>query len=133
MSFLDKDFLLTSEPAKKLFHEHAEKMPIIDYHCHLDPKDIYENKNYPNLTRIWLNDGIFGDHYKWRLERANGVTEDLITGGGDEYQKLVEWAKTIEKAIGNPLYEWTNLELKRFFKIDKPFTVANVPEIWKKS
>lgn len=133
MSFLDKDFLLTSEPAKKLFHEHAEKMPIIDYHCHLDPKDIYENKNYPNLTRIWLNDGIFGDHYKWRLERANGVTEDLITGGGDEYQKLVEWAKTIEKAIGNPLYEWTNLELKRFFKIDKPFTVANVPEIWEKA
>lgn len=133
MSFLDKDFLLTSEPAKKLFHEYAEKMPIIDYHCHLDPKDIYENKNYPNLTRIWLNDGIFGDHYKWRLERANGVSEDLITGDGDEYQKLVEWAKTIEKAIGNPLYEWTNLELKRFFKIDKPFTVANVPEIWEKA
>ena len=72
MSFLDDDFLLTNEPAKKLYHEYAEKMPIIDYHCHLEPKDIYENKNYPNLTRVWLNDGMLGDHYKWRLERANG-------------------------------------------------------------
>ncbi|MDN2454466.1 glucuronate isomerase [Lactobacillus sp. UCMA15818] len=132
MSFLNNDFLLTTDAAKILYHKYAEKMPIIDYHCHLDPKDIYENKNYPNLTRMWLNDGIFGDHYKWRLERANGVKEDLITGNGDEYQKLVEWAKTIEKAIGNPLYEWTNLELKRFFGINKPFTEKNVPEIWEK-
>ncbi|MCO6540767.1 MAG: glucuronate isomerase [Lactobacillus sp.] len=133
MTLLNDDFLLTTSAAKVLYHEHAEKMPIIDYHCHLDPKDIYENKNYPNLTRIWLNDGNFGDHYKWRLERANGVPEELITGDGDEYQKLVEWAKTIEKAIGNPLYEWTNLELKRFFKIDLPFTEANVPAIWEKA
>lgn len=108
-------------------------MPIIDYHCHLNPKDIYENKNYPNLTRIWLNDGLFGDHYKWRLERANGVPEDLITGDGDEYEKLLAWAATIEKAIGNPLYEWTNLELKRFFNIDEAFTVKNAPNIWKKA
>ncbi|MFT8838315.1 glucuronate isomerase [Liquorilactobacillus satsumensis] len=133
MAFLDDDFLLTTAPARKLYHEYAEKMPLIDYHCHLDPKDIYENKNYPNLTRIWLNDGIFGDHYKWRLERANGVPEKFITGAGDEYQKLIVWAKTIEKAIGNPLYEWTQLELKRFFKIGKPFTVENVPEIWEQT
>lgn len=133
MTFLDKDFLLTTDTAKILFHEHAEKMPIIDYHCHLDPKDIYENKNYPNLTRIWLNDNTFGDHYKWRLERTNGVSEKFITGNGDEYQKLIEWAKTVEKAIGNPLYEWTNLELKRFFKIELPFTVKNVPVIWEKT
>lgn len=133
MSFLNEDFLLTTETARKLYHTYAEKMPIIDYHCHLDPKDIYENKNYPNLSRIWLNDGLFGDHYKWRLLRANGVPEELITGDGDEYEKLLAWAGTIEKAIGNPLYEWSNLELKRFFNIDEPFTVKNAPLIWKKA
>lgn len=133
MTLLNEDFLLTNEPAKRLYHEHAEKMPIIDYHCHLEPKDIYENKNYPNITRIWLNDGSLGDHYKWRLERANGVPEDLITGDGDEYDKFLAWAGTIEKAIGNPLYEWTHLELKRFFGIDEPFTTKNAPAIWEKA
>ena len=133
MSFLDNDFLLTSEAAKKLYHEHAEHMPIIDYHCHLEPKDIYENKNYPNLTRVWLNDGMLGDHYKWRLERANGVPESLITGDDDEYEKMVAWAGTLEKAIGNPIYEWANLELKRFFGIQEPVLVKNVPTIWKKA
>ncbi len=133
MSFLDKDFLLTSDAAKKLYHDYAEQMPIIDYHCHLEPKDIYENKNYPNLTRVWLNDGMLGDHYKWRLERANGVPEELITGDGDEYEKMVAWAGTLEKAIGNPIYEWANLELKRFFGIEEPVLVKNVPAIWKKA
>lgn len=133
MTLLNEDFLLTNDPAKKLYHNHAEKMPIIDYHCHLEPKDIYENKNYPNITRIWLNDGNFGDHYKWRLERANGVPEDLITGDGDEYQKFLAWAGTIEKAIGNPLYEWTHLELKRFFGIDEAFTTKSAPAIWEKA
>lgn len=133
MSFLDDNFLLTNEPAKKLYHEHAKKMPIIDYHCHLEPKDIYENKNYPNLTRVWLNDGMLGDHYKWRLERANGVPEDLITGDGDEYEKMMAWAGTLEKAIGNPIYEWANLELKRFFGIEEPLLKKNVPAIWEKA
>ncbi len=133
MSLLDKDFLLTNEMGKKLFHDHASKMPIIDFHCHLNPQEIYENKNYPNLTRIWINDGSFGDHYKWRLMRANGVDEELITGDGDEYQKLVAWAGTIEKAIGNPLYEWTHLELQRFFGIDAPFTTKNVKQVWDKA
>lgn len=133
MSLLDKDFLLTNEMGKKLFHDHASKMPIIDFHCHLNPQEIYENKNYPNLTRIWINDGSFGDHYKWRLMRANGVDEELITGDGDEYQKLVAWAGTIEKAIGNPLYEWTHLELQRFFGIDTPFTTKNVKQVWDKA
>ncbi|WP_296828838.1 glucuronate isomerase [uncultured Megasphaera sp.] len=133
MSFLDDDFLLTNEPAKRLYHEHAEKMPIIDYHCHLDPKDIYENKNYPNLTRVWLNDGMLGDHYKWRLERANGVPEELITGDGDEYEKMLAWGKTLEKAIGNPIYEWANLELKRFFSIDEPVFEKNISTIWEKA
>ncbi|GAF40480.1 glucuronate isomerase [Agrilactobacillus composti DSM 18527 = JCM 14202] len=133
MTLLSKDFLLTNEMGKKLFHDHAANMPIIDYHCHLVPKEIYENKNYPNLTRIWINDGNFGDHYKWRLMRANGVPEELITGDGDEYEKLVAWAKTIEKAIGNPLYEWTHLELQRFFHIDEPFTSKNVKSVWDKA
>ena len=133
MSLLDQDFLLTNEMGKKLFHDHAEKMPIIDYHCHLNPKEIYENKNYPNLSRIWVNDGTFGDHYKWRLMRANGVDEEFITGDGDEYQKLVEWAGTIEKAIGNPLYEWTHLELQRFFGISEPFTKKNAKMVWDKA
>ncbi|WEV36953.1 glucuronate isomerase [Lactobacillus sp. ESL0677] len=133
MTLLNKDFLLTNEPAKRLFHEHAAKMPIIDFHCHLDPKEIYENKNYPNLTRIWINDGLFGDHYKWRLMRANGVPEELITGDGDDYEKMVAWAKTIEKAIGNPLFEWTHLELKRFFGIDDTFNEKNVKKIWDKA
>lgn len=133
MTLLGKDFLLTNETGKKLFHEHAQKMPIIDFHCHLNPREIYENKNYPNLTRIWINDGTFGDHYKWRLMRANGVPEELITGDGDEYEKMVAWAGTIEKAIGNPLYEWTHLELQRFFGISEPFTKKSVKRIWNKA
>lgn len=133
MSLLGEDFLLTNDMGKKLFHDHAAEMPIIDYHCHLDPKEIYENKNFPNLTRIWINDGSVGDHYKWRLMRANGVSEDLITGDGDDYEKLVAWAGTIEKAIGNPLFEWTHLELQRFFGIKDQFTTKNAKMVWDKA
>lgn len=133
MTLLNRNFLLTNDPAKKLFHEFTDKMPIIDFHCHLSPQEIYENKNYPNLTRIWINDGSIGDHYKWRLMRANGVPEDLITGDGDDYQKMVAWSKTIEKAIGNPLYEWTHLELQRFFGITETFSSKSVKEIWDKA
>lgn len=133
MKFLDKDFLLESDMAKKLFHDYAEKMPIIDFHCHLNPEDIYENKNYPNISRIWLNEGTYGDHYKWRLMRANGIDEELITGDGDEYEKFLAWADTIEHSYGNPLYEWTHLELKRFFNIDERLTVESAPRIWKKA
>lgn len=133
MTLLNEDFLLTNEMGKKLYHDHAVKMPIIDFHCHLNPKEIYENHNYPNLTRIWLNDGLFGDHYKWRLMRTNGVPENLITGDGDEYQKFMAWTKTIEKAIGNPLYEWAHLELKRYFGIDEPLTSESAPRIWEKA
>lgn len=133
MAFLDQDFLLENSMAKKLFHDYAEKMPIIDFHCHLNPEEIYENKNYPNITRVWLNEGTYGDHYKWRLMRANGVPEELITGDGDEYEKFLAWAETIEKSLGNPLYEWTHLELKRFFHIDERLTRATAPAIWKKA
>ncbi|ERL45853.1 glucuronate isomerase [Lactiplantibacillus paraplantarum] len=133
MSLLDQDFLLDNEMAKRLFHNYAKKMPIIDFHCHLNPEEIYENKNYPNITRIWLNEGTYGDHYKWRLMRANGVPEELITGDGDEYEKFLAWAETIEKSLGNPLYEWTHLELKRFFGIDEQLNRTTAPAIWKRA
>lgn len=133
MALLDQDFLLENEMAKNLFHKYAQDMPIIDFHCHLNPAEIYENKNYPNITRIWLNEGTYGDHYKWRLMRANGVPEELITGDGDEYEKFLAWAETIEKSLGNPLYEWTHLELKRFFHIDERLSRQTAPAIWKKA
>ncbi|MCI1858813.1 MAG: glucuronate isomerase [Sporolactobacillus sp.] len=130
---LNDDFLLTTHAAKQLFHRYAENMPIIDYHCHLNPQEIYENRNFANLSRIWINEGLYGDHYKWRLMRTNGVPEALITGDGDDYQKLLAWAGTIEKAIGNPLYEWTHLELKRFFGINDAFNRKTAPYVWEKA
>lgn len=133
MTLLNDDFLLTTPMAKKLFHDHAAKMPIIDFHCHLEPKEIYENKNYANITKIWIYENGFGDHYKWRLMRANGVPEKLITGNGDDYDKFMAWAGTIEKAVGNPLFEWTHLELRRFFGIDEVFNRQSAPKIWEKA
>lgn len=127
---LEDDFLLQSQWGKKLFHNHAKKMPILDYHCHLDPKEIYENKNYDNLTKIWLNDNGNGDHYKWRLLRANGTEERFITGEGDDYTKFLEFVKAVEKAIGNPIYEWSHLELKRYFGIDLTINQENAKTIW---
>jgi glucuronate isomerase len=133
MEFLADDFMLESETAKQLFHNYAAGMPIIDFHCHLNPSEIYENKNYPNLTRLWLNDSTYGDHYKWRLMRANGVPESLITGEGDDYDKFLAWADTLEKSLGNPLYEWSHLELRRFFGINEQLTAESAPEIWEKA
>lgn len=127
--FLDKDFLLKSEFAKKLYHNYAKEQPIIDYHCHLDPQEIYENKKFANITQAWLG----GDHYKWRLMRANGVPEALVTGNGDDYQKFLAWAKTIENCIGNPLYVWTHLELKRIFGIEELLNEKNASIIWEKA
>lgn len=129
----DENFLLKNDWAKILFHKHAEHMPIIDYHCHLSPKEIYENKNYKNLARVWINQGKAGDHYKWRLMRANGVPESLITGDGDDFKKVEAYADTMEHAIGNPLYEWTQLELKRYFDYEKPFSKETVKEVWDKA
>lgn len=130
--FLNDDFLLTTDTAKKLFHNYAEKMPIIDYHCHLNPVEIYENKNFANLTEAWLVSGTYGDHYKWRLERANGIPEHYITGDADPYEKFMAWAKTIERSVGNPLYEWTHIELRRFFGITTLLNTKTAPEIWRK-
>ena len=127
--FLNNDFLLTTDTAKKLFHDYANKMPIIDYHCHLDPKEIFEDKNFDNITEAWL----YGDHYKWRLMRANGIDEGLITGNASDYDKFLAWAQTISKAIGNPVYSWTHLELKRYFGIDLLLNEANAPVIWEQA
>lgn len=126
--FLNENFLLTGETAQKLYHNHAKTMPIIDYHCHLDPREIYEDQPFENLTAAWL----YGDHYKWRLMRANGVPESHITGDASDYDKFLAWARTLPKAVGNPLYSWTHLELRRFFGVDEPLNEASAPAIWEK-
>lgn len=124
--FLNDNFLLTTDMAESLFHDYADNMPIIDYHCHLDPKEIYENKNFKNITEAWL----YGDHYKWRLMRANGVPESHITGDASDYNKFLAWARTVPKTIGNPLFSWTHLELRRFFGIDELLNEESAPRIW---
>lgn len=124
--FLDDNFLLTNATAERLYHEYAKSLPIIDYHCHLDPQEIYENKTYSNLTEVWL----YGDHYKWRAMRANGVTEQYVTGDASDYEKFLKWADTLAGAIGNPLYHWSHLELKRYFGIEEPLNAQTAPAIW---
>ena len=117
--FMDKDFLLTTETAKKLYHEHAEKMPIIDYHCHLQPKEIYEDKKFRNLAEVWLGAGDrYGDHYKWRSLRARGYEEDSISGPDDDYKKYYQFVESMPYFVGNPLYHWSHLEMQRYFGIN---------------
>ena len=127
---LNDDFLLTNEWAKRLFYRHAKKMPIIDYHCHLVPQEIYENRSFGNLAQAWLGADGVGDHYKWRLMRANGVLEELITGRGDDYERYLAFVRTLQKALGNPIYEWSHLELRRYFGIDLTINEQNAREIW---
>ncbi len=124
--FLDKDFLLETETAKRLFHEYAENMPIIDYHCHLNPKEIYEDMKYNNITEVWLG----GDHYKWRQMRSNGVEEKYITGDASDKDKFIKWAETLEMAIGNPLYHWSHLELKKYFGYGGYLSSETAEEVW---
>lgn len=109
-SFMDEQFLLNNETAVNLYQNYAKEMPIIDYHCHLSPKEIYESKRFNNITEAWL----YGDHYKWRIMRANGIEERFITGDASDEEKFMAWARTVPMAIGNPLYNWTHLELRRF-------------------
>jgi len=126
-TFINEDFLLTTNTAKKLYHEHAKKMPIVDYHCHIDPKDIYDDVVYDNLSQVWLG----GDHYKWRAMRANGIDERYITGKDTSaYEKFEKWSETIPKLIGNPLYHWTHMELKRYFDIDDILSPKTCKKIW---
>ncbi len=124
--FMDENFLLHTETAQKLYHEHAAKMPIFDYHCHISPKEIAENKSFENITQIWL----YGDHYKWRAMRTNGVDERYCTGDASDWEKFEKWAETVPHTLRNPLYHWTHLELKKFFGIDKVLSPETAKEIW---
>lgn len=124
--FMDKDFLLSTDTAKILYHDYASKMPVIDYHCHINPKEIAEDKKFTNITQVWLG----GDHYKWRQMRSNGVDEKYITGDGSDREKFREWAKTLEKAIGNPLYHWSHLELQRYFGYYGVLNSKTEEEVW---
>ena len=124
--FMDKDFLLSTPTAQKLYHEYAENMPIIDYHCHLDPKEIYEDCQFENITQVWLG----GDHYKWRQMRSNGVEEKYITGNASDREKFQKWVETLEMAIGNPLYHWSHLELKKYFGYEGYLNGDTAEEVW---
>ena len=126
--FMGADLLLNNESAKRLYHDYAAKMPIIDYHCHLPPADICNDTRFKTIAHA----GLGGDHYKWRLMRANGVDEEYITGNADNYEKFLKWAQTLSKCMGNPLYHWSHLELKRYFGIDELLTADTAPEIWEK-
>jgi glucuronate isomerase len=131
--FMDKNFLLSTPTAEKLYHEAAAGEPIFDYHCHLIPREIAENRRFPDLAAVWLGGGAThsGDHYKWRAMRANAVQERLITGNAEPYDKFLAWADTVPRLIGNPLYHWTHLELRRYFDITEPLNPHSAPEIWK--
>lgn len=126
--FIHDNFLLQNDVAKKLYHDYASKMPIIDYHCHLDPKEIYLDKKFRNLFEAWLS----GDHYKWRLMRANGTTEDFITGTQSDVDKFMKWAEVVPQLVGNPLYHWTHFELKRYFDIDTLLNPNSAQSIYQK-
>ncbi len=133
--FIDRDFLLETETAKHLFHDYAENMPLIDYHCHINPKEIYEDRRFDNLVEVWLGgrqpDGtVFGDHYKWRVMRSNGVSEDYVTGDKPAYERFLKFVEALEMAIGNPMLHWCNLELRQFFGYDKPLMPENAKEAW---
>ena len=126
MSFIHPDFLLQSAPARRLFHDFAASEPILDYHNHLPPRDIADDRQFADLSAIWLE----GDHYKWRALRADGVPEHLITGEAAPYEKFLAWAKTVPHTLRNPLYHWTHLELKRYFEIDELLNEESAPRIW---
>lgn len=128
MTFITEDFMLKNETAKKLYHEYAEKMPIIDYHCHISPKQIAENYKFKNAYDLFLS----GDHYKWRLMRSAGISEELITGDADDFEKWKAFAACVPMMIGNPMYHWTHLELKRYFGVDTQLCAETAKEVWDK-
>ena len=129
MSFIHDDFLLGSPTARRLYHTYAAAEPILDYHCHLPPKDIAENRRFANLAEIWLE----GDHYKWRAMRANGVEERFCTGDAPPFQKFMAWARTVPHTLRNPLYHWTHLELQRYFGLEQLLDENTAPYIWERA
>lgn len=126
MKFLTDDFLLSNNTAKTLYHEYAKNMPILDYHCHIDPKEIYEDRKFENITQVWLG----GDHYKWRIMRSNGIDEEFITGGAADYDKFLKFAECLPRAIGNPMYHWCHLELKNYFGYDGVLNPETAKTVW---
>ena len=134
-AFMDRDFLLNTKTAQHLFHDYAENAPLVDYHCHINPREICEDRRFENLAQVWLGgrqpDGSYaGDHYKWRVMRSNGVSEDYITGSQPDYERYLKFVEALQMAIGNPMYHWCHLELKKFFGYDKPLTLDNAKEVW---
>jgi glucuronate isomerase len=127
--FLTEDFLLSNDAARHLYRQFASSQPIIDFHCHLNPQDIAENRRFANLFEIWLE----GDHYKWRAMRANGIAEKYITGDASPYEKYLAWARTVPYTQRNPLYQWTHLELQRYFGIEELLDEASAPTIWERA
>ncbi|MBO4506386.1 MAG: glucuronate isomerase [Lachnospiraceae bacterium] len=125
-AFMDKDFILNSETAKILYHNYAAKMPIMDYHCHLSPREIWEDRRFKNITEVWLG----GDHYKWRLMRANGVDEKYVTGDAPDKEKFFKFAETLEKCIGNPVFQWSHLELRVYFGYEGVLNSKTAEEVW---
>ena len=127
--FMDQDFLLSTETAKRLYHGTAEKLPIIDYHCHIDPREIAEDRKFDSITQVWLG----GDHYKWRLMRAVGIPEEKITGNASDWEKFEAFAQTLPQVMGNPVYHWSHLELQRAFGITTPLTPETARAIYDKA
>jgi len=125
-TFMDENFLLHTKTAQKLYHEHAAKMPIFDYHCHINPKDIAEDRMFNSITEIWLT----GDHYKWRAMRTNGIPEKYCTGDASDWEKFEKWAETVPQTLRNPLFHWTHLELRKFFGIHEVLSPKNAREIY---
>ncbi len=124
--FLNRNFLLDTPAAQRLYHEYAENMPIVDYHCHINPQDIWEDRRFENITQLWLG----GDHYKWRLMRANGIDEHFITGDADDREKFQKFAEALPRAIGNPMVHWCHLELKNYFGYEGFLTGETAQEVW---
>ena len=128
-NLINDNFLLENKTAIELYNEFAKDLPIVDYHCHIESKEIAEDINFKNITELWLK----GDHYKWRLMRASGIDEKYITGDAPDKEKFMMWAKAVESAFGNPLYHWTCLELARYFEINEPLTSQNAEDVWNKT
>ena len=127
-NFIHKDYLLTTDFARELYHRFAENEPIIDYHCHLPPREIAEDRRWKDISEVWLG----GDHYKWRQMRSNGVDEEFCTGSASGHDKFVKYAETMEKLVKNPLFDWSHLELKRYFGVSERLCAASAERVWKK-